>query len=87
MKGAHVIVPRERNEDTPADLLVEAAHLAAHFSDARAESVVEIQYTPRRYLRKPRGSAPGFVVVDREKVLVLRVDAALLERLLATDVL
>jgi predicted ribosome quality control (RQC) complex YloA/Tae2 family protein len=82
--GSHVIVPLDRSESCPGDVLVDAAHLAAHFSEARAEAVVEVQYTPRRYLRKPRGSAPGLVVVDREKVLLLRREderlRALLER-------
>lgn len=80
--GAHVIVPLAKNEACPPDLLVDAAHLAAHFSDARGESVVEIQYTPRKYVRKPKGSAPGAVVVDREKVMVLRVEPGRVERLL-----
>jgi hypothetical protein len=82
--GSHVVVPLEKNASCPGDVLVDAAHLAAHFSEARGEAVVEVQYTPRRYLRKPRGSAPGLVVVDREKVLLLRREddrlRALLER-------
>jgi predicted ribosome quality control (RQC) complex YloA/Tae2 family protein len=81
--GAHVIVPLSKNESCPAELLVDAAHLAAHFSDARGESVVEVQYTPRKYVRKPRGGAPGAVLVEREKVLVLRVEPARLSRLLS----
>lgn len=84
-KGAHVIVPLEKGADCPADLLVEAAHLAAHFSDARGEGVVEIEHTPRRYLRKPRGSPPGLVVVEREKVTALRTEPATLARLLANE--
>jgi hypothetical protein len=80
--GAHVIVSLEKGHTCPAEDLVDAAHLAAHFSDARDEKAVDVQYTPRRYLRKPKGSAPGAVVVDREKVLALRFDAALLRSLL-----
>ena len=83
--GAHVIVPLEKNHTCPAEDLVDAAHLAAHFSDARDEKAVDVQYTPRRYLRKPKGSAPGAVVVDREKVLLLRFDAALLRTLLERE--
>lgn len=83
--GSHVVVPLEKNASCPGDVLVEAAHLAAHFSEARDEAVVEVQYTPRRYLRKPRGSAPGLVVVDREKVLVLRREDALLRALLERE--
>jgi predicted ribosome quality control (RQC) complex YloA/Tae2 family protein len=83
--GAHVIVPLDKGASCPADVLVEAAHLAAHFSEARDERIVEVQYTPRRYLRKPRGSPPGLVVVDREKVLVLRREDDLLRRLLERE--
>ncbi|MGD0680131.1 MAG: NFACT RNA binding domain-containing protein, partial [Polyangiaceae bacterium] len=74
--GAHVVVRLERNAPCAPEVLVEAAHLAAHFSDARDEGVVEVQYAPRRYVRKPRGSEPGSVVVDREKVIVLRKNEA-----------
>ncbi len=83
--GAHVIVPLEKNHTCPAEDLIDAAHLAAHFSDAREEKAVDVQYTPRRFLRKPKGSAPGAVVVDREKVLLLRFDAALLRTLLERE--
>jgi hypothetical protein len=83
--GAHVIVPLEKGHTCPAEDLVDAAHLAAHFSDARDEKAVDVQYTPKRYLRKPKGSAIGAVVVDREKVIPLRFDAALLRTLLERE--
>jgi predicted ribosome quality control (RQC) complex YloA/Tae2 family protein len=85
--GAHVVVPLRKGASCPPEALVEAAHLAAHFSDARSETVVEVAYTPRRYVRKPRGSAPGAVVVDREKVIVLRKSEDVLKDLLAREVL
>ena len=80
-----MIVTLEKNSVCASDVLVEAAHVAAHFSEGREEGVIEIQYTPRRYLRKPKGAAPGLVVVEREKVLVLRVDPAMTARLLAGE--
>jgi len=83
--GAHVIVPLEKGQTCPAEDLVDAAHLAAHFSDARDEKAVDVQYTPKRYLRKPKGSAVGAILVDREKVLALRVDAPLLAKLLERE--
>jgi len=83
--GAHVIVPLTKNHSCPGDVLVDAAHLAAHFSDARDEAVVDVQYASRRHLRKPRGSGPGLVVVDREKVIAVRVDAATLRALLESE--
>lgn len=82
--GAHVVVPLEKNASCPPDLLVDAATLAAHFSDARGEAVCDITYVERRHVRKPRKSAPGAVTFDREKVMAVRVEPARLERLLAT---
>jgi predicted ribosome quality control (RQC) complex YloA/Tae2 family protein len=83
--GAHVVVPLDKNRSCPPDVLVEAAHLAAHFSAAREDPLVEVQYTPRRYVRKPRGSAPGFVLLGREKVMLLRRNTGLLRRLLQRE--
>jgi len=82
--GAHVIVPLKKGTTCPGELLVDAAHLAAHFSDARGETLVEVAYVPRRYVRKRRGSPPGSVTLDREKVLVLRVEKPRLDLLLAS---
>lgn len=82
--GAHVIVPLDKGQTCPSELLVDAATLAAHFSDARGETVLEVTYVPRRYVRKPKGSAVGAVTYDHEKVLVLRVEAERVERLLGT---
>lgn len=83
--GAHVIAILQKGHAPSAELLVSAAHLAAHFSDARGEKTVEVSYVPRRYVRKPKGSAPGAVSIDREKVLVLRVDEARLAQLLQRE--
>ncbi|WP_433927277.1 NFACT RNA binding domain-containing protein [Sorangium cellulosum] len=82
--GSHVIVPLPKGASCPADALVDAATLAAHFSDARGEAVCEVSYVQRRYVRKPRGSAPGAVTYDREKVIAVRIEAERLSRLLAT---
>jgi predicted ribosome quality control (RQC) complex YloA/Tae2 family protein len=83
--GAHVVVPLERNEACPEELLIDAAHLAAHFSDARGEPTVEVSYTGKRYVRKPRGSAPGQVTLEREKVIALQLEPTRIERLLSHE--
>jgi predicted ribosome quality control (RQC) complex YloA/Tae2 family protein len=84
--GAHVVVPLHRGQVCGSDLLVDAAHLAAHFSDARGELVVEVSYVARKFVRKPRGSPPGAVTMEREKVLALRFDSARAEHLVATEI-
>jgi fibronectin-binding protein A (FbpA)/ribosomal quality control pathway NFACT family protein len=83
--GAHVVVPLPKNQSCPGDVLADAAHLAAHFSGARDEAVVEVAYASRRHLRKPRGSAPGLVVVDREKVIAVRIEPSVLRTLLESE--
>lgn len=81
--GAHVVVPLEKGASCPPEVLIDAATLAAHHSDARGERLCEVTWAERRYVRKPRKSPPGLVVIDRERVLSLRVDDERLARLLA----
>mgnify|MGYP003546827410 FL=1 len=83
--GAHVVVPMQRDEACPEDLLVDAAHLAVHFSAARAEPVVEVSYTSKRYVRKPRGAAPGKVTLEREKVIAVHMEPERIKRLLGCE--
>jgi predicted ribosome quality control (RQC) complex YloA/Tae2 family protein len=82
--GAHVVVPLEKNAEINAELLVDAAHLAAHHSDAKGEPRVEISYTPVKFVHKPKDAAPGAVTFTREKTLLLRLEAPRLKRLLAS---
>ena len=79
--GAHVLVPLSRNEEVKAETLLDAAHLAWHFSDGRKEPVGEVSYVEARYLRRPKGK-PGAVLLRQEKTLRLRVEKARLDRLL-----
>jgi hypothetical protein len=85
--GGHVLVPLDRGATCPADLLVDAATLAAHFSARRGEPVVDVRYAPRRQVRKVRGTPPGLVTVMRERVMALRLEPARLTRLLAAETL
>ena len=85
--GAHVIVPLGKSETCPTELFLDAATLAAHFSDARSEAVVDVVHARRGHVRKPRGAPPGLVSVDREKVTPLRIEPTRLARLLAAEVL
>ena len=83
--GSHVVVPLDRRETIDPERLVDAATLAAHFSTARGEPRVEVTYTPRRFVRKGRGSPPGAVSVLRERVLLLELEPERLDRLLRGD--
>ena len=82
--GAHVVVPLQKGEAAAPDVLVDAATLAAHHSDARGQDLVEVTWTERRYVRKSRKSNTGQVMLDRERVMALRVEPSRLARLLAS---
>jgi predicted ribosome quality control (RQC) complex YloA/Tae2 family protein len=83
--GAHVVVPLERNETCPQELLLDAAHLAAHFSEARQEPVVDIAYTQKRHVHKPRKAPKGTVHLTLQKILHLKPDPTRLTQLLSTE--
>lgn len=83
--GAHVVAQLAKGKPHSSETLVDAATLAAHFSDLRGETVVDVLYTPRRFVHKRKGSAIGSVTLDREKVIAVRIDEARLARLLQSE--
>jgi len=85
-RGAHVVVPLEKKEPCPPELLADAAMLAAHFSEAHGDAIVEVSYVPRRHVHKRKGDAPGAVRPSREKIFAVRMDSARLRALLEREV-
>lgn len=79
--GAHVILRWSGSGSPPARDLEEAAVLAAVNSKARTSSSVPVDWTLRKYVRKPRGSAPGSVLPDRVKTVFVEPDEGLADRL------
>ena len=53
----------------PRPVLAQAAKIAAMNCDAKHSSLVPVDYTLRKYVHKPRGSAPGFVIYRNEKTI------------------
>jgi len=70
--GSHVVMRWDRREENPpARALSEAAMIAAWYSGARGSSLVPVAWTRRKYIRKPKGAAPGAVLMTREEVLLV----------------
>jgi predicted ribosome quality control (RQC) complex YloA/Tae2 family protein len=59
--GSHVIIRNSSRNEIPHRTIVEAAQLAAKFSQASKDSRVTIHYTQRKFLTKPKGAAAGLV--------------------------
>ena len=65
--GSHVVVRNATRKDVPHRTIVEAAQLAAQFSQARKDPKVDVHYTERKFVSKPKGSAPGLVRLMRSR--------------------
>jgi predicted ribosome quality control (RQC) complex YloA/Tae2 family protein len=83
--GAHVVVRLDRGKVPDQETLLDAAHLAAHFSDARGAPQVEVAWTRAKHVKKPKGVAPGAVTYSQERVMLLRIEAGRIERLLSEE--
>jgi predicted ribosome quality control (RQC) complex YloA/Tae2 family protein len=79
--GAHVILRWNGPGNPPARDLAEAANLAALHSKARTSGSAPVDWTFRKYVRKPRGAAPGSVVPDRVQTVFVDPDERALETL------
>jgi len=80
--GSHVVVRLQgRTGGVPRQTLVEAAKLAAYYSQARAHGKVTVSYTLKKYVRKPRKSPPGLVTITNEKSIVVTPDKSLITKL------
>ncbi len=71
MPGSHVIIRTEG--EVPRQTLLEAAILAAWYSKGQNSSGVPIDYTLRRYVKKPGGAAPGMVIYTNQRTLFMTV--------------
>jgi predicted ribosome quality control (RQC) complex YloA/Tae2 family protein len=83
--GAHVVVRMGKAGGPDQETLLDAAHLAAHFSDSRGAPQVDVAWTRVKHVKRPRGAAPGAVTYHQEKVIPLRLEPVRLERLLAEE--
>jgi len=79
--GAHVILRWNDQDNPPRRDLLEAAVLAALHSEARHSGSVPVDWTRRKYVRKPRKAGPGAVVPDRVQTVFVEPDPELAERL------
>ena len=70
--GSHVIIRREGG--IPLSTLRQAAMLAAWYSKGRNSSTVPVDYTLRKYVKKPSGAAPGKVIYTHQKTVYITAE-------------
>ncbi|NIM01142.1 MAG: DUF814 domain-containing protein [Acidobacteria bacterium] len=72
VRGAHVILRNETRASKPGPALAEAAAVAAFHSQAATQPLVDVQWTARKNVKKPRGAPPGTVVLKRFETIRVR---------------
>ncbi|MEZ4287885.1 MAG: NFACT RNA binding domain-containing protein [Polyangiales bacterium] len=80
--GSHVLLRLGKSQTHSPEALLDAATLAAYFSDAKHDTIVDVVHTPKRYVRKRKGSARGQVQLDQFKVIAVRMQSERVERLM-----
>jgi predicted ribosome quality control (RQC) complex YloA/Tae2 family protein len=79
--GSHVIL-RSGTENPSQQSIEAAAHLAAYYSKASQSSNVPVDYTKRRYVKKPSGAKPGFVIYDHQNTIYITPDEKIIKALI-----
>ena len=78
--GSHVILCTGGAEPDEQSLM-EAASLAAYFSQAQGSTKVPVDYTPVKFVKKPAGAKPGMVVYTTYQTMLADPDEELVKRL------
>ncbi len=82
--GAHVVV-RLGKKAIDQETLLDAAHLAVHFSDARGAPLTDVAWTQVKHVHQAKGAAPGAVTYTQDRTIALRLEPARVTRLLAEE--
>lgn len=79
--GSHCIIKMPVGKEVDKQTLFEAATLAAYYSKAKGGENVAVDYTPRKYVKKPSGARPGMVIYTTNKTAYVTPDEALVKSL------
>ena len=78
--GSHVILCTDGAEPDEQSVL-EAAQIAAYFSQGREGDKVAVDYTPVKFVKKPAASRPGMVIYTTYKTMYVTPDEELVKKL------
>lgn len=69
--GAHVIVIADDRGEVSEEALLMGARLAARFSKAKMSEKVPVDFTKRRFVKKPKSARPGMVIYRNENTILV----------------
>jgi predicted ribosome quality control (RQC) complex YloA/Tae2 family protein len=71
VSGSHVVVKYKAGKPFPVSVIERAAELAAWYSKRKNDSLCPVIYTPKKYVRKPKGASEGAVSIEKEQVIMV----------------
>ncbi len=92
--GSHVVLRtsvhakgkgKGREPEADPEELLDAAHLAVHFSPLQGAEKADVHVCACKQVHKPKGAKPGLVTLSGGRILQVRVQPERLERLLRAD--
>ena len=70
--GSHVVIRHRAGQPVPEPVVEHAAQLAGWYSRRQHDTLCPVTVTPKKFVRKPKGALPGQVVVERERVVLVK---------------
>jgi len=71
VSGSHVVIKQIPGRAYPDYIIEKAAQLAAYYSKRKTDSLCPVLYTPKKYVRKKKGTPAGAMFVEKEKVILV----------------
>jgi predicted ribosome quality control (RQC) complex YloA/Tae2 family protein len=69
--GSHVVIRNPNKTEIPQRTLIQAAQLAAFYSQGKKQTKAAVHYTEKKFVNKPKGAAPGLVRLASFKTLLV----------------
>ena len=69
--GSHVVIRVAGKRDVPPRTLIEAAQLAAFYSQGKSQVKAAVNYTQKKFVNKRKGFAPGLVSLAKFKTILV----------------
>ena len=69
--GSHVIIRNPKRQEIPMQSILEAAELAAFFSQAKEHQKAAVHYTQKKFVTKPPRAKPGLVRLSSYKTILV----------------
>ncbi len=71
VSGSHVVIKQVPGKPFSSYVIEKAAQLAGYYSKRRTDTLCPVLFTPKKYVRKKKGTPAGAMFVEKEKVLLV----------------